>query len=201
MAVINLEADQLKTLNTEISSLDQTLLQSYLPQLENELSQIRANVQNAELNSILNTISSQFDGVKSALSTELPKLESFLDEQLQSYTTTEQEAADAVNAVVNRMQQLVGSATVAGTAGAAGAAAGATTAQSGGSRLDKYGETWSSWWGDVSSAYSDTHGLFSAVGNTAEVILDSGGAVLETAANGVSDALGGIGNAISWIFN
>lgn len=136
MAVINLDADQLKSLNTEISSLDQTLLQSYLPQLEEELGQIRSNVQNAELNSILNTISSQFGGVKSALSTELPKLETFLDEQIQSYATTEQAAADAVNAVVNRMQQLVGNTTVTGVAGAVaaggvGTAAGAATAQAG----------------------------------------------------------------------
>jgi hypothetical protein len=64
----------------------------------------------------------------------------------------------------------------------------------------KYAETWTSWWGDVKEAYSDTHGFFSAVGNTVEAVLDTGGAVVETVGNFVSDVAHGIGNVVGWLF-
>ena len=221
MAVINLDEAAIKSLNTEISSLDQALISSYFPDLASELSAVRSNVQNAEINQILTTIETQVDTIKGELSTELPRLEEFLDQQLSSYITTEAEAEEAVMAVVGKMAELAGvtsptsgtsqdtssSSGTGGEASSGGQTQGEAQAtqtqaqpeQKSGGRGDKYVETWSSWLNDVSDAYKDTNGLVSAVGNTAEVILDTGGALVETVANGVSDGLGFLGNAVSWV--
>lgn len=214
MAIINLDAEQLKSLNTEIGSLDQSLLQSYLPQLENELGQVRSNVQNAELNSILNTISSQFTGVKSALSTELPKLETFLDEQIQSYATTEQEAAEAVNAVVSRMQQLTGN-TKSEMATAAQSNAYEERLSKLEGQLDEanksnwtkaneefgkefvadganYGSRVADHWSQVGESFSNGEivgGVGDIVGATVGTLWDTGGLVINEVANGVDWAV------------
>lgn len=252
MSVINLNTQQIQSLNTEISALDQTLLQSYLPSLDQELSAIRANVQNAEINSLLGTIAEQFNSVKATLSTELPKLEEFLDSQMKEYDTSEEEALAALEAVVAKMQSLAdgnASSTSSATASSNRSSSsssnsssstarsgrggsfdstntstsnGTSTSQtqnssskehggSGGSydkdsssssnysRTTKYKETWGSWLQDVKTGFSDTNGLVSAVGNVAEVTLDTAGAVVETAGDAISDVAGGLGNAISWI--
>ena len=256
MSVINLNTQQIQSLNTEISALDQTLLQSYLPSLDQELSAIRANVQNAEINSLLGTIAEQFNSVKATLSTELPKLEEFLDSQMKEYDTSEEEALAALEAVVAKMQSLAdgnSSSTSSATAssnkssnsssnssssterthsGRGGSFENSTTTSTpnetsttsqtqnstskehggiGGSydkdsssssnysRTTKYKETWGSWLQDVKTGFSDTNGLVSAVGNTAEVTLDTAGAIVETTGDAISDVAGGLGNAISWI--
>ncbi len=255
MSVINLNTQQIQSLNTEISALDQTLLQSYLPSLDQELSAIRANVQNAEINSLLGTIAEQFNSVKATLSTELPKLEEFLDSQMKEYDTSEEEALAALEAVVAKMQSLAdGNASSTSSAasssnkssnsssnssssterthsGRGGSFDSTTTStqnetsttsqtqnstskEHGGiggsydkdsssssnySRTTKYKETWGSWLQDVKTGFSDTNGLVSAVGNTAEVTLDTAGAIVETTGDAISDVAGGLGNAISWI--
>lgn len=108
MAVISLDTQQIQTLSSEISSLDTTMLENYLPQLESELNAIYANVQGEELHSIINTINSQFSNVKTNLSAELPKLEAFLEEQIKSYTMTEQELDAELSNVLNKMAAIAG---------------------------------------------------------------------------------------------
>lgn len=108
MATINLDAQTIQSLNSEISSLDNSLLNSYLPELESELNAINSNVQGDELHSIINTINSQFTSVKSSLATEFPKLESFLNEQMKSYTQTEEELDTELTAVLQKMALLSG---------------------------------------------------------------------------------------------
>ena len=67
-------------------------MNSYFPDLKDLIEQIKNNVQNEQLNSILGTISSQVGTISNELSSDLPRLEEFLESQMQSYKTTEAEA-------------------------------------------------------------------------------------------------------------
>ena len=220
MATINLDTEKILSISNELNSLDETLLNSYVPELKDIISQIKSNVLNDQVNSILGTISSQVDQICGGLIIDLPRLEQFLETQMQSYQTSEADAEAKLQSVVNAMGGFAGvqpvninNSSPSTTQGeqqtttqsnqTAAQPQQQAAAQSGGKqpgRGEKYVETWSSWWGDVSTAYSDTHGLFSAVGNTAEVVCDTAGALVETVANGASDLVGWCGDAISWIF-
>lgn len=111
MSVINLDSQVVKTIGSEIATLDTTLLQSYFPELESELSTIASNVKGDELHAILNTLNSQFSGVKADLSVALPKLENFLEEQVTSYTQTEEELDSELTSVVAKMNNIIGDTT------------------------------------------------------------------------------------------
>ena len=106
MSVISLDAQQLNILNQEIMTLDNSLLHNYLPELESQLNLINYNVKGDEINSIINSILSQFQGVKSSLSTDLPKLEQFLEQQLKSYTQSEEVLEQAVLNIIYKMDHL-----------------------------------------------------------------------------------------------
>ena len=106
MAIISLDSQQLNSINQEIIILDSMLLKKYLPELETELDLINNNIKGNEINRIINTILSQFQEVKSTLTTELPKLEEFLDQQLQSYTQTEEVLEQAVLNIIYKMDHL-----------------------------------------------------------------------------------------------
>ena len=217
MAIINLSNEKIESLNSEIGSLDSTLLNSYFPQLKEIIGRIKSNVLNDQVNQILGNISTQVDTISGELSTDLPRLEEFLTSQMQQYVTSESEAEAKVNAVLQKMNSFSGN---EGNATANGTSATGTgsTGQGGNAQQnannyehgwgEKYAETWSTWWGDVQEAYSDTHGLLSGICNTAEAVLDTGGAVIETVGNGLSDGLHAVGNVVScvpnvvgWIFS
>lgn len=106
MSVISLDAQQIESLNQEIIALDNSLIKNNLPELESELNAINSNVKGDEINPIINTILSQYQSVKSSLSTEMPKLEAFLEQQLKSYTQTEEELETELTSVMNRMVAL-----------------------------------------------------------------------------------------------
>lgn len=108
MSVINLDSQVVKTIGSEIATLDTTLLQSYFPELESELSTIASNVKGEELHAILNTLNSQFSSVKAELSIALPKLENFLEEQVTSYTQTEEELDGELSSVLSKMGSIAG---------------------------------------------------------------------------------------------
>ena len=106
MSIISLDYKTIESLNDEITSLDTVLLQTYFPNLADELNLIYNNVQGDEIHNIINTINSQFEGVKSSLSTEMPKLEQFLNEQMGSYVQTEEELAADLQDVLSRMSHI-----------------------------------------------------------------------------------------------
>lgn len=108
MAIINLSNDKISSLNTEIGSLDSTLINSYFPELKDIINEIKSNVKNDQINQILGTISSQVDTISGELSTELPKLEDFLTSQMTEYTISESEAETKVNAVLQKMMAFSG---------------------------------------------------------------------------------------------
>lgn len=204
---ISLDVEQIRRLNTEISALDSTLLGNYLPNLSSTLDAVNTNLLSDEVNATLLRITSQVESVKSSLSVGLPKLEDFLYSQLSEYSINEETASEALKATIEKMNTLLGVAgsTVVGTSSTISAddtlndVSSTETDPYAHGWGEKYTETWSSWWNDVREAYSDTHGLFSAVGNTAEAVLDTAGALIETVGNGISDALHSVGNAIGWI--
>ena len=86
-------------------------MQNYLPELESELNLINYNVKGEEIHNIINTILSQFQGVKLILSTDLPKLEQFLEQQLKSYTHSEEVLEQAVFNVIYKMNELYSNST------------------------------------------------------------------------------------------
>lgn len=106
MSAINLNAQQLDLLNSEIKTLDNTLLKTYLPELESELNLINNNILGEEINRIITTIISQFQNIRTSLSNDLPKLENFLDEQLKSYTQSEEVLEQAVLNIIYKMDHL-----------------------------------------------------------------------------------------------
>ena len=103
MAIINLDVDKIISISNELNSLDTTLLNSYVPELKDIIGQIKNNVRNEQVNSILGTISSQVDSISGELATDLPRLEQFLESQMQTYKLTEAEAEEKVNAVLQKM--------------------------------------------------------------------------------------------------
>jgi len=111
MSVINLDSQVVKTIGSEIATLDTTLLQGYFPKLESELAAIASNVKGEELHAILNTLNSQFSSVKADLSVALPKLENFLEEQVTSYTQNEEELDSELTPVVAKMNNIIGNMT------------------------------------------------------------------------------------------
>lgn len=108
MAKINLDVDRIISISNELDSLNRTLISSYTPELKDTVAAIRYNVQSTQMNSILSTIVAQIDSITNDISTQLPKLESFLETQMKTYQTTEFEAEYKLEIAHQRMQQLVG---------------------------------------------------------------------------------------------
>ena len=108
MAIINLDVEKILSISNELNSLDTSLLNSYVPELKDIINQIKSNVLNDQVNSILGTISSQVDSISGELAVDLPKLEQFLETQMQSYQTTEADAQAKLQAVVNAMGGFAG---------------------------------------------------------------------------------------------
>lgn len=117
MAMINLDANRISTLNTELNSLDSALINNYLPALAEELGHILNNIQGEELHEVLGSVNNGFQNVKLSLGEELPKLESFLEEQLTSYTFTEEELEDQLYAIFDRMTEHIYTVSYIGPAG------------------------------------------------------------------------------------
>jgi len=108
MAIINLDLSKITSISNELSALDTTLLNSYVPELKGIINEIKNNVRNTEVNSILGTISSQVDTISGELAVDLPKLEAFLENQMKSYQVSETEAAERVDSVVQKMASFAG---------------------------------------------------------------------------------------------
>lgn len=104
MAVINLDVEKIKSINDDLESSNATLLNNYFPNLVDLLGNIKTNVKNYQLNSILNTITSQVNGVSANLKKDLPTVTSFLESQMKSYVLSEEEAESAVNEVLGEME-------------------------------------------------------------------------------------------------
>ena len=108
MALINLDPETLKALNTDISSLDDSLINNYLPRLNSGLNEISSNVQSSEINALINRIKDKLAMISKNLSTRLPELEQFLFYQIASYDSSVQEAVKKISDVIVKMQNLSG---------------------------------------------------------------------------------------------
>ena len=108
MALINLDPETLKALNTDISSLDDSLINNYLPRLNSGLNEISSNVQSSEINALINRIKDKLAMISKNLSTRLPELEQFLFYQIASYDSSVQDAVKKISDVIVKMQNLSG---------------------------------------------------------------------------------------------
>ncbi len=108
MAMINLSVDQVESISNELESVNSTLLNSYTPELQNNIASIKSNVLNTQINSILDSISKQIETITTELSQQLPRLQEFLTSQIKSYKVTEAEAEANLNAVLQRMSTISG---------------------------------------------------------------------------------------------
>ena len=108
MAIINIDTERLKSINSDIATLDNTLINNYIPALESELQAIYGNIQNAEVRGIINTINEKISTITSSLKSELPRLEEFLDTQITSYQLSVDEAEAALTAAVSKMATISG---------------------------------------------------------------------------------------------
>lgn len=207
MAIINLDVEKILSISNELNSLDTTLLNSYVPEIKDIINQIKSNVLNDQVNSILGTIASQVDSISGELSVDLPKLEQFLETQMQSYQATEAEAQAKLQAVVNTMGGFAGvqPVNIDGGNGAAPADGGAAQPADGGQGangqsvwsnanqdfLSDQGALWSEYGKSVSNAWKnvgESTGLIDGVINVADAtittVLDTAGAAVSTVVDG-----------------
>lgn len=184
MAIINLDVEKILSISNELNSLDTTLLNSYVPELKDIINQIKSNVLNEQVNSILGTISSQVDSISGELAVDLPKLEQFLDTQMQSYQTTEADAQAKLQAVVNTMGGFAGMQPLnIDGGGSAPAPSGGGTAPSGGENAPSGGTTTSG-----GSGKANDNSIYGAMGASA-----LGGAAVGAAVGGpIGAAVGGV---------
>ena len=108
MSVISLNNEQLKKISLDISSLDNTLINGYLPSLESGIAAIRNNVTSTNLIGTLTNIDNKVSEISVSLKTNLSKLEEFLDTQLSSYESNEQTAEDRLLSIISKMGGFVG---------------------------------------------------------------------------------------------
>ncbi len=213
MATISLDTAQIQSLNSEITTLDSTLLGTYFPSVSEELTAISSNVQGDELQEIIATINNQFESVKTALSTALPKLETFLEEQLTGYSTTESELDAELQAVLSKMSNLVDG-TASNLAGGSAATASeieelrAQVAEANKSNFQKtneefvndflgdgaeYGSRVANDWVNVGESFASGN-IVSGLGNAA-------GAIFTTAGNTVGLVYNEALNSVDWVLD
>lgn len=206
MAIINLDVEKILSISNELNSLDTTLLNSYVPEIKDIINQIKSNVLNDQVNSILGTIASQVDSISGELAVDLPKLEQFLETQMQSYQTTEAEAQAKLQAVVNTMGGFAGMQPVSIEGGGATTGDGGTAQPAAGDQgnagqsvwsnanqdfLNDQGALWSEYGQSVSNAWKnvgESTGLIDGVINVADAtittVLDTAGAAVSTVVDG-----------------
>lgn len=205
MAIINIDTEKLRSINSNIAALDNTLLNNYVPALETELQGVYNNVQNTEVRGLINTINEKISTITTSLKTELPRLEEFLDTQISSYQMSVDEAEAALTAVVSKMAAFAGATTAASSAvGGNNAQNGDTNTSSGENETEDlnyferanadaaeaFGNNWEAYKDSFSGYYDNTansDGLIETVGN----------AVLDT----VEAAVGTVWNSGTFILN
>ncbi len=150
MAMINLDVEKITSISNELDSLNTTLINNYTPELKDNLISISSNVRNTQINSILTNISSQIDTITGELSQQLPRLQEFLVSQMQSYTSTEQQAEADLNTVLQKMNTFSGN-TAAFAAGSTAGQVGTTLDSSSNSEYSASSSTGTGLGGKVAS--------------------------------------------------
>lgn len=213
MAIINIDTDRLRNINSNISTLDNTLLNSYIPSLESELQNVYNNVQNVEVRNIISTINEKISSITASLKTDLPRLEEFLDSQLSSYQSSVEEAESTLKSVVAKMGALAGINTIK-RGDFVGREGGGFSGQVGAGRnseekgiftdanamfIEKSSDNWENFIGSYEGAFDNTlssHGVISGIGNA---IFDTVGVVGSTIPNVLQYGLNEIAIGTQWV--
>lgn len=208
MAIINIDTEKLKSINSDIAILDNTLLNNYIPSLENELQAIYNNVQNTEVRGIINTINEKISTITSSLKTELPRLEEFLDTQITSYQLSVEETEAALTAVVSKMATVAGTVLGASATSSNGADSSATGESSedmnyferaNADAAEAFGNNWDAYTDSFADYYQNTansDGLIETVGNA---VLDTVEAAVGTVWNTGTFVLNEAVTGVEWV--
>jgi len=101
---INLDVTKLESIHNELSSLDATLINNSLPELQGTIGNIRSNVKSDSINNLLVEIDNRINDIASVLRQELTKLENFIEMQMTGYISANTIAMERIYAVVVRME-------------------------------------------------------------------------------------------------
>ncbi len=224
MAIINIDTDSLRSINSNISSADDILLNSYLPSLTSELQSVYSNVQNSEVRGLINTINEKITTISTSLKTELLNLEDFLDSQLASYEADIDDAEVALESVILKMGVIAGtSGTIAASNSTAPSSSDTTTTtttetttaeatatstttedqnffeRANSIAAENASSYWENYVNSFSNYYSDTadsHGVISGAFN---VVTDTVEAVVGTAWNTATFLLNEAAVGVQWV--
>ena len=204
--VINLDTSRIQTIHNELVSLDSSLVSNALPELQGTVGNISNNVQNDKMHGIITRIDSQISSISTALKNDLNRLEEFLETQISSYNTSNQNATQRVDAVVNRMDNYATANGIGASVGAAvGSAAGAVA--TGANAAAQAAQTvvaeaknekpgfWEYHGNNFAGAwdYSGCDAGLDYIGATVDGVIGTVGAAVNFVVDGVSEVLG-------WLF-
>lgn len=103
---VNLDPETLRGINSSISNNNDTLTQSYYPQIRELLLSLNRNIQTQQLNNLLNTCINVIDETSVTLGNNVRNLTEFLNGQIVSYNGIIDGLVNNIRKSVNDMQVL-----------------------------------------------------------------------------------------------
>lgn len=103
---VNLDPETLRGINSSISNNNDTLTQSYYPQIRELLLSLNRNIQTQQLNNLLNTCINVIDETSVTLGNNVRNLTEFLNGQIVSYNGIIDGLVNNIRKSVNDMQAL-----------------------------------------------------------------------------------------------
>ncbi len=103
---VNLDPETLRGINSSISNNNDTLTQSYYPQIRELLLSLNRNIQTQQLNNLLNTCINVIDETSVTLGNNVRNLTEFLNGQIVSYNDIIDGLVNNIRKSVNDMQVL-----------------------------------------------------------------------------------------------
>ena len=103
---VNLDPETLRGINSSISNNNDTLTQSYYPQIRELLLSLNRNIQTQKLNNLLNTCINVIDETSVTLGNNVRNLTEFLNGQIVSYNDIIDGLVNNIRKSVNDMQAL-----------------------------------------------------------------------------------------------
>ncbi len=103
---VNLDPETLRGINSSISNNNDTLTQSYYPQIRELLLSLNRNIQTQQLNNLLNTCINVIDETSVTLGNNVRNLTEFLNGQIVSYNDIIDGLVNNIRKSVNDMQAL-----------------------------------------------------------------------------------------------
>ena len=107
MSAINLDITRIRSINTNMSEATEKLIKRIFPEISSTLNVTKANILSTELNQTISTIVTQYEAVQDQLTKELPRLQEFIEQQMNSYALDKETTLQNLQSVLSRMNVLV----------------------------------------------------------------------------------------------